>query len=447
MTEAFAQSGGIRIAYEQHGEGAPLLLDPRPRLRALGLGAGGRRRSRSASGSCCSTTAASARATRRRARTPSRQLADDAVAVLDAAGIERANVVGTSLGGMVAQQLAADRPERVDRLVLACTTPGGEQAFPFPRGDAAPARAGAARSSRWWRCGASSRTRSRPARRRSSSRRSSRCGSRTRPTRSGGRRRPPRRRRSTASTGWARSRRRRSSSTAPPTRSWTPATRRLLAERIPDARAELVEGCRAPVLLGAAERVRPARDGVPRMSGGDHTIGRWIRDRARTTPDRVAIDFEDRLVTCRELDEALRPRSRPRSARRGLRRGDRVATLTGKHARARRGPLRLREGRARPAAALVAALAGRAPLPARRRRAVAASSSRRSRDELAEATGPPLHAVSKSHVPRPGHGTWPATTCPTRTGCCSSTRPARPGSRRARSSPTRTASGRTSAST
>ena len=36
-----------------------------------------------------------------------------------------AHVVGTSLGGMVAQELALARPERVDRLVLACTTPGG----------------------------------------------------------------------------------------------------------------------------------------------------------------------------------------------------------------------------------------------------------------------------------------------------------------------------------
>lgn len=64
------------------------------------------------------------------------------------------------------------------------------------------------------------------------------------------------------------------------------------------------------------------------MSGGEHTIGRWIRDRARTTPDRVAIDFEDRLVTCRELDE-LSDRFAASFRDAGLRRGDRVATLTG----------------------------------------------------------------------------------------------------------------------
>ena len=61
------------------------------------------------------------------------ELAGDALQVLDEAGVERAHVVGTSLGGMVAQELALSHPERVDRLVLACTTPGGPQAFPMPQ--------------------------------------------------------------------------------------------------------------------------------------------------------------------------------------------------------------------------------------------------------------------------------------------------------------------------
>ncbi len=59
-------------------------------------------------------------------------MAEDAVRVLDEAGVERAHVVGTSLGGMVAQELALSRPERVDRLVLACTTPGGSKSYPMP---------------------------------------------------------------------------------------------------------------------------------------------------------------------------------------------------------------------------------------------------------------------------------------------------------------------------
>ncbi|MGW7077213.1 alpha/beta fold hydrolase [Streptomyces sp. NPDC054866] len=50
--------------------------------------------------------------------------ARDVVAVLDHGGIDRAHVYGTSMGGRVAQWLAADHAERVDRLVLGCTSPG-----------------------------------------------------------------------------------------------------------------------------------------------------------------------------------------------------------------------------------------------------------------------------------------------------------------------------------
>lgn len=59
-------------------------------------------------------------------------LAGDALQVLDEAGVERAHVLGTSLGGMVAQELALSAPGRVDRLVLASTTPGGSASFPMP---------------------------------------------------------------------------------------------------------------------------------------------------------------------------------------------------------------------------------------------------------------------------------------------------------------------------
>lgn len=48
-------------------------------------------------------------------------MARDALAILDHAGIKRAHVLGHSLGGVVAQELALLAPERVDRLVLACT--------------------------------------------------------------------------------------------------------------------------------------------------------------------------------------------------------------------------------------------------------------------------------------------------------------------------------------
>jgi 3-oxoadipate enol-lactonase len=54
-----------------------------------------------------------------------RTLADDAAAILDHLAIERSHVLGLSLGGMVAQELAITYPGRVRKLVLAATTPGG----------------------------------------------------------------------------------------------------------------------------------------------------------------------------------------------------------------------------------------------------------------------------------------------------------------------------------
>jgi 3-oxoadipate enol-lactonase len=59
-------------------------------------------------------------------------MAGDALQVLDEAGVERAHVLGASLGGMIAQEVAARAAERVDKLVLCCTTPGGAETAPMP---------------------------------------------------------------------------------------------------------------------------------------------------------------------------------------------------------------------------------------------------------------------------------------------------------------------------
>ena len=49
------------------------------------------------------------------------QMADDAIAVLDAAGIETAHVVGASMGGVISQIVAVKYPHRVRSLTLVCT--------------------------------------------------------------------------------------------------------------------------------------------------------------------------------------------------------------------------------------------------------------------------------------------------------------------------------------
>jgi 3-oxoadipate enol-lactonase len=129
MTVALAD--GVRLAYEARGSGPPVLL-----VQGLGYARWGwepvadrlAREFRVVSfdnrGIGESDVPAGPYTVQR--------LAADAVAVLDHAGIERAHVVGASLGGMISQQLAIAHPERVDRLVLLCTTPGGPDAFPMP---------------------------------------------------------------------------------------------------------------------------------------------------------------------------------------------------------------------------------------------------------------------------------------------------------------------------
>jgi len=56
-----------------------------------------------------------------------KRLASLSVSIMDHFGMKRSDVVGYSMGGIVAQQLAADAPERVRRLVLLATSPGRGQ--------------------------------------------------------------------------------------------------------------------------------------------------------------------------------------------------------------------------------------------------------------------------------------------------------------------------------
>jgi pimeloyl-ACP methyl ester carboxylesterase len=53
--------------------------------------------------------------------------ADDTVGLMDALGISRAHVLGISMGGMIAQELVLNYPEKVEKLVLCSTMCGGAE--------------------------------------------------------------------------------------------------------------------------------------------------------------------------------------------------------------------------------------------------------------------------------------------------------------------------------
>jgi 3-oxoadipate enol-lactonase len=129
----FARNGGVALAYDVRGRGSPLVL-----IQGVGVGRWG-------------WEPVAARLARRfqvitidnrgigasdapPGHYSTRMMAEDVLAVLDDADIQQASVVGTSLGGMIAQELALAHPERVDRLVLVATIPGGPHSRPMPLG-------------------------------------------------------------------------------------------------------------------------------------------------------------------------------------------------------------------------------------------------------------------------------------------------------------------------
>ena len=59
-------------------------------------------------------------------------LAADVLALADHLGWEHFRLAGVSFGGMVAQEVAVTAPDRIDRLALLCTSPGGAGGASFP---------------------------------------------------------------------------------------------------------------------------------------------------------------------------------------------------------------------------------------------------------------------------------------------------------------------------
>jgi 3-oxoadipate enol-lactonase len=126
-----ATSGDVGIAYDVRGEGDPLLL-----IHGLGYTRDGWGPARDLLSQHFLVVSFDNRGMGESDAPPppysAAALAEDALAVLDAADLDHAHVVGTSLGGMVAQELVLAHPERVGRLVLACTTPGATRSYPLP---------------------------------------------------------------------------------------------------------------------------------------------------------------------------------------------------------------------------------------------------------------------------------------------------------------------------
>jgi pimeloyl-ACP methyl ester carboxylesterase len=119
---SIARIGSLDFYYEEHGTGDPLLL-------IMGLAADSTAWMFQVPefSQHYRTIVFDNRGVGRSAKPPGpytiHEMADDAAGLLDVLHVARAHVVGVSMGGMIAQELALRHPERVHGLVLACTYP------------------------------------------------------------------------------------------------------------------------------------------------------------------------------------------------------------------------------------------------------------------------------------------------------------------------------------
>jgi len=119
----FAENQGVKIYWDAQGEGVPVLL-----IMGLGYSAHMWHRTRPLLGGSYRTIAFDNRGVGRSdvpiGPYPVTLMAADALAVMNAAGVDRAHVYGVSMGGMIAQEFALQYPDRVRSLILGCTSAG-----------------------------------------------------------------------------------------------------------------------------------------------------------------------------------------------------------------------------------------------------------------------------------------------------------------------------------
>ncbi len=112
-------ANGIEIYWEESGSGDPLLL-----IMGLAADSIAWMMQREAFASHYRTIVFDNRGVGRSSKPAGpysiAQMADDAAALLDGIGIARAHVVGVSMGGMIAQELALRNPQKVRSVVLGC---------------------------------------------------------------------------------------------------------------------------------------------------------------------------------------------------------------------------------------------------------------------------------------------------------------------------------------
>jgi pimeloyl-ACP methyl ester carboxylesterase len=115
----FAENKGVRLSWQEQGQGTPILLIMGHRFssalwypilpvltarhRVIWFDNRG-------TGDSDSTP-----------HTSVRELAEDALAVMDAAHVERAHIFGVSMGGVIALELAMQAPQRVTSLIIGCS--------------------------------------------------------------------------------------------------------------------------------------------------------------------------------------------------------------------------------------------------------------------------------------------------------------------------------------